>query len=860
MKKIIHTIVLIVVSVLFSQLISATPLQKELHSGWKFKQARLVNWYPATVPGVIHTDLIANQLIEDPFFRLNEKGVQWVDKEDWIYETIFDIPEEMFSKENIILFFQGLDTYADVYLNEEKVLSANNMFREWKINIKGKAKEKENRLRIYFHSPIKIDMPKWEAAPVKYEANNDQSYNGGIFNRVLSVYARKAGYHYGWDWGPRLVTSGIWRPVYLEAWNDLRLQDVFIQQPEVSAKKAVIQANIEILSDKDIAGAVVTIKNEFTQKAFASLKTSLKKGLNTIEVNFTIKNPRLWWSNGLGEPYLYAMTTEVATHSTVMDSQTKKVGIRSLKVINQPDEYGKSLYLELNGIPVFAKGANYIPCDNFLPRVTQEIYERTILDAVNANMNTLRVWGGGIYENDVFYELCDQYGIMIWQDFMFACALYPAEGELLENIKQEAIDNIKRLRNHACMALWCGNNEVHDAWYGWGWGKRYIKENPEQAAIILNQYDTLFNHLLPDLVSEYAPQIFYWPSSPYYEEDKATSPTSGDRHSWNVWHASKPISDYNKEKSRFFSEYGFQSFPEFESVKKYAPYPEDHSITSEVMLSHQRGGIHANELIEEYLLKEYRQPKDFEAFLYMNQVLQGDAIKTAIEAHRRLMPYCMGSLYWQHNDCWPVASWSSRDYYGRWKAQHYFAREAFDNILVSPILNEENLEVYIISDELKDLKGQLTLKIQELDGKIIYEINQEVKIPANASIPVFSAEIASVLKNAGKEDVFVSVQLKTPNNKVYKNNYFLDKQKNIRFPQTTLSRRIKPIASGYEITLTSDKFSRAVFLSLEEDDHFFENNYFDILPGENVTVRVKSKLSRQELEKQLKVISLREAY
>jgi beta-mannosidase len=840
----------------FFNAVYSMPIQKELNAGWKFKQARLTNWYPATVPGVVHTDLMANRIIDDPFFRLNERGVQWIDKEDWIYETVLNVPDEIFSKNNIILDFKGLDTYADVYLNEEKLLEANNMFREWKVPVKDRVKKGDNTLRIYFHSPIKVDMPKWESLPFQYQAGNDQSENGGVFDRKVSVFARKAGYHYGWDWGPRLVTSGIWRPAYLEAWDDARLQDVFIQQKEVSAKKAIIKASVEIVADKDLPDVVVSIKDNASQDVFASAKVNLRKGSNTVDLDFTLKKPRLWWSRGLGEQYRYEMKTEITINASVVDSQTDKIGIRSLKVINRPDEHGKTLYFELNGIPVFAKGANYIPCDNFLPRVTQSVYERTLLDAVNVNMNMLRVWGGGIYEDDIFYDLCDRYGILVWQDFMFACSVYPAEGNFLENVRQEAIDNIKRLRNHASIALWCGNNECLEAWFGWGWERSYRQQNPKYAETIWKQYDTLFHHLLADVVAEYVPESFYWPSSPYYRPEGGTSDKSGDRHYWAVWHQRKPISEYNKERGRFFSEYGFQAFPEFESVKQYAPNPDDWNITSEVMMAHQRGGNHANELIKDYLLNEYRQPKDFESFLYMNNVLQGDAIRTAIEAHRRDMPYCMGSLYWQHNDCWPVASWSSRDYYGRWKATHYFARNAFADLLVSAIENDGSLNVYVVSDRQQYLKGRLSVRVLSLTGATVNTIQQTVTIKANTSQKVFSQSVKELLKNADKNSVVVNLVL-TVGKETFSNNYFLDKQKNILFPEVSISKYIEAIDGGYEITLESGHFARAVFLSLEGIDNFFENNYFDLLPGEKTKIKVQSDLSPELFDKQLKIVSLR---
>lgn len=849
-------------SLLCSALLIAVPLRKELNEDWKFKQARLNNWYPATVPGVVHTDLMDNKIIEDPFFRLNERSMQWIDKEDWVYETTFRLTPEMMERQNIELVFKGLDTYADVYLNEKKILEANNMFREWRVVIKPHLEAGENVLKIYFHSPIKVDIPKWDALPYQYEASNDQSENGGVFNKKVSVFARKAGYHYGWDWGPRLVTSGIWRPVYVEAWDDARLNDVFIRQQEVNKNRAIILGEIEILTDKEIDKAIINITEASSGRVLAGQSVSLKKGMNKVSLPFSIRTPKLWWSNGLGEQYLYDFHTDLTIDNRTADTQTKKVGLRSLKIINQPDKDGKTFYVELNGVPVFAKGANYIPQDNFLPRVTREQYEKTILDAANVHMNMLRIWGGGIYEEDVFYELCDRYGILVWQDFMFACSLYPAEGELLENIRQEAIDNVKRLRNHACIALWCGNNECNDAWFNWGWQKRYKKQNPEYEQIIWKQFNDQYNVTLPQVVKEYAPESFYWPSSPFTRYDGGSDDHNGDRHYWEVWHGKKPIEMYNKERSRFFSEYGFQSFPEFESVKRYAPCEEDWNIYSEVMMSHQRGGAHANELIETYLLNEYRKPRDFEAFLYMNHVLQGDAIKTAIEAHRRDMPYCMGTLFWQHNDCWPVASWASRDYYGRWKAQHYFTRKAYRDILVSPIANESGiLKVQVVSDRLKSCSGKLEVSVIKLTGEVLNQYNRNVKIDANSSQTLFSILLEEALNGARKEDVFVHAVLSTDKGKNdYANNYFLVKQKEVNYPHAMITKSIQPIEDGFEVTLNSDNFARAVFIATGDVNSSFSDNYFDILPGSSVKVEVYTDLPLATFEKQLKVISLSDEY
>ena len=829
---------------------------KNLHEGWKFRQARLTNWYPATVPGVVHTDLLQNKIIEDPFFRLNERGLQWIDKEDWVYETCFTLAADMMRKENMELVFEGLDTYADVYLNDECILKADNMFRRWSIPVRQYIREENNILKVYFHSPVKIDVPKWDALPYQYPASNDQSENGGLFNKKISIFARKAGYHYGWDWGPRLVTSGIWRPVYIRAWSDLRINDVFIEQKEVGAGRAVIAGHVELDADKDMDGVLVTITDEATGRVLGEWQADLKRGTNRVTVDFVLHKPKLWWSNGLGEPFLYRFRTDIIAGGELLDSKTERVGIRSLKVVHQPDKDGHTFYIELNGRPVFAKGANYIPLDNFLPRVTPENYKRTILDAAGVNMNMLRVWGGGIYENDVFYDLCDEHGIMIWQDFMFACSMYPAEGALLDNIHQEAVDNVKRLRNHACIALWCGNNECQDAWLGWGWKCEIERQNKEYADKIWAQYRQQYHVTLPGVVREYAPGTFYWPSSPFAFEGEMSGTTDGDRHYWSVWHGKAPISDYDSEKSRFFSEYGFQSFPEFESVKRYAPYPEDWDIRSEVMMSHQRGGDHANGLIETYLLNEYKKPRDFRAFLYMNHVLQGDAIKTAIESHRRQMPYNMGTLFWQHNDCWPVASWASRDYYGRWKAQHYYVRTAYDDILISPVVEGDDLKVYAVSDRLENTSGRLQLQVCQFDGTVVHHWGKSVGISGNDSRVCFSAPLAKLLEGANRGTVYVRVDYTDKSGRVYHNNYCLGKQKDMDYPKVDLQTEVRSIEGGYEVTVSADKFARAVCLSVADNESVYSDNYFDVQPKSSVQVQVRTRLSAEAFNGSLRLTCL----
>ena len=401
----------IIIILLFASAMQLSAQKRQyLHEGWTFGEARFPNRYPAQVPGVVHSDLLRQGLIDDPYIGLNEREVQWVDKEDWVYEKTFSADNAILDDDHIDLCFDGLDTYADVFLNGSKILEADNMFRRWRISVKPQLKAGENVLRIYFHSPVKVDLPKWAKHPHLYQAANDQSENGGLLDRKLSVFARKAGYHYGWDWGPRLVTSGIWRNVYLESWSKTRITDIHLRQREVTAQKALLTDVVEVEADEDIEHALITIIDKDYGRTVATKKCSLHKGINTIPVEFSIKSPRLWWCNGLGKPELYTFTTKVTAGGRLISQQDKRIGLRSVKLVMDPDADGnRQFFFVLNGVPVFAKGTNYIPQDNFLTNVTPERHRQTLQDAVLANMNMIRVWGGGIYEEDLFYDLCLQH-------------------------------------------------------------------------------------------------------------------------------------------------------------------------------------------------------------------------------------------------------------------------------------------------------------------------------------------------------------------------------------------------------------------------------------------------------------------
>ena len=851
MKKYITCLFLLIVMMMTVTNLQASPVSVSLTKGWQFRQARLSNWHPATVPGTVQTDLMACHLLDDPFFRLNERGAQWVDKEDWIYENRFDLPAELKGRSHVELCFNGLDTYADVELNGANILKADNMFRRWKADVTSLLKDRGNVLTVYFHSPTKKGIEAYDASPIKYAAANDQSENGGLFDKKVSPFTRKAGYHYGWDWGPRLVTIGIWRPVTLTAWDHAVLRDTWYRQPSVTPQLARLTNTVTIDADAPQREVEIMVADGHSGKVLVRKAVGLRKGTNTITLPFEIKNPQLWWTNGLGEPYLYALKTTVRMNGQLLGEKTEEIGVRSLRFVAEKDSAGRSCYFVLNGKKVFMKGVNYIPNDNFLPRVSHDVYNKVVNAAASCNMNMLRVWGGGTYEDDYFYHLCDAKGILIWQDFMFACGLYPGKGAYLDNVKEEAKDNIIRLRNHPCIALWCGNNECQDGWYNWGWKQQYEKLG--QADSVWQEYKNIFYDALPNAVKAYDPDVAYWPSSPFGDYGHGSNDHEGDRHYWDVWHGKKPVTNYNQERARFFSEYGMQSFPEFATVKKFAPDSTDWNIYSDVMMAHQRGGEYANHLIETYLTNEYHQPKDFRQLLYMGQLLQGDAMKTAIESHRRQKGYCWGTLFWQINDCWPVASWSSIDYYGRWKAAQYMARKAYDDILVSPIEQNGKLEVYIVNDRQKAVTGTLTVSLMAMDGHVLNRQQKKLSVDPNVAVCCWSMPVDQFLGDNEKSKVVVRAVFQA--DKTYDNNYELLKQKEMCYPDAHITTLVSPAKGGVDITLQADAFARAVCLSIDSVDHCFSDNFFDLFPGEKKTVHVTTSVPFNDIKKLLTVTS-----
>jgi len=837
----------------------------ELKDNWKFQKTGDTVWLEASVPGCVHTDLLYNGLIKDPFYRMNEKGLQWIDKADWDYQTNFYVTEEMKIHKVLKLDFKGLDTYADVYLNDSLVLHADNMYREWEVDCKNLILVGENKLKIHFRSPITEGLKKLEAYGMALPAANDFSEIGEMGDKKVSVFSRKAPYHFGWDWGPRLVTSGIWRPVYIKMYDKAVIENLLITRDSLGKDKAKLTATFEInaVSDQKL-DLIIKLANVIKAKT----QIDAKAGIASYSLSFYIYNPELWWSNGMGKAHLYSLKGEVRSGSILCDTNFVNIGLRSLKLVQKPDSMGKSFYFEINGVPVFAKGANYIPNDVFLNRVKPENYEYIIKSAVEANMNMLRVWGGGIYENDIFYDLCDKYGIMIWHDFMFACSMYPGDSlPFLENVRQEVIQNIKRLRNHPCIALWVGNNEIYSGWYGWNWQEKYNGKQKEQ---IWKGYENIFHQLLPEIISKYDSVRPYWPSTPFqaldhplkfplhldqkdYDDKGKWVNQSGDVHFWAVWHGKKPFEYFSEWVPRFVSEYGFQSFPDINTIRKFSE-KDDWQITSPVMNWHQRSGP-GNMLIKTYLDYYYKNPKDFESFLFVNQLLQAKGVVMAIEAHRRHMPECMGTLYWQLNDCWPAPSWSSIDYYGRWKALHYAVKKAYQNILISPVVEKEFFRVYVVSDELKPIQAEMILSIKDFSGKELWTNTQKIELSENTSKIYFQTPLEELLKGMDKRKIVCFAQLFVDNKSIADHYFYFTDIKNLELPKPKITLR----TDKDMIVITTDLFAKDIYLQSDKADVSFSDNYFDLLPGQFKSVICHSS-TKIVPGKDIKIITLTDSY
>lgn len=800
-------------------------------SGFEFRSASDGHWRSATVPGTIHTDLLSHRLIPDPYLADNEKLVQWVGKQSWHYRTTFNC-RELQHFEHAGLVLDGLDTHAEVLIDGVKVLTTHNSFRGYNLPLKQEWRTGNHELQVVFYPAEIADS----AAAVAYKTKLPD-------NRTFS---RKPGYHYGWDWGPKLVTCGITGPVTIVGWNDVKVTGSYVRTLELNLQQATMKAEMELYAEKPVTLTLSGVVEE-TGETFEK-ETKLQSGVNQISIPFTINNPKIWWPNGYGDQTLYHLTLKAGQ---LPRNITIPFGIRTAELVSQPDRSGSAFYFKINGKEIFAKGANYIPQDNFTPRRPDADYRRLLIQSAQQGFNMIRVWGGGIYERDIFYNLCDSLGLMVWQDFMFACYFPPATTEMIQEIEEEATYQVTRLQRHPSLVLWCGNNEIDEAWHNWGYQKAFGYTAADTARV-WGDYQKIFHQLLPGVVQRLDSGRAWWPSSPQFGWGRKESLSRGDMHYWGVWWGGEPFGIYRHKTGRFMSEYGFQSYPHRATINHWSGDHQGLSPHHPLIKAHQKHPT-GGQTIETYLKREFDIPADFNHYIYLSQVLQARGMAVAIESHRMASPYCMGTLFWQLNDCWPVTSWSAIDYFGRPKAFFHHLKRLFAPTLVATHTSHDTLLVQAVADtaDLRDLN--LTLELWTMAGKKIGAKTSKTNLQRNQAITVlrqplnrFPAEMATDTSHH-----FILTKLTTADGKeMSRCRTLLCNPKNLapNDPRTEVTLVAKE-TGVFELTLAAKEPAFDVFVAIDgDDDAIFSDNFVDVMPGEPVTLELKSMLPIDRLE------------
>ena len=816
----------------------------ELNGSWKMKNTADTEWIPATVPGSVLNDLLNDGKINDPFYRENEDDALELADYDYEYERTFVIEKSLMKTNRLALCCDGLDTLCDIYVNGIKVASTDNMHRSYEIDIKEYISVGQNTIRVVFFSPTKY-----------VERKQKETRLWGSTDAVAGYpHLRKGHSMFGWDWGPKIPDAGIWRDIYICARDNTRISDVYITQDhrekavtlDVKVRHAPFDAECESCSKEEyvLELTVESPAGDVVQRHLAS-----KALENHISVD--IEDPAIWWPNGYGGQPLYKVDLRLKENGRVLDTKSYTIGLRTFTIRRQKDEWGESFEYVINGVPIFAKGANYIPEDCLVSRYSVERTARLIEDCVEANFNTIRVWGGGIYPPDYFFDLCDKYGLIVWQDFMFS-AEFVMTDDFTANIRKEAEDNIKRLRHHASLGLWCGNNEMEWGWVEWSFLK---------TATFKADYIKLFEVELANAVAEFDPERFYWPSSPssggYF--DNPNDSDRGDVHYWDVWHGQKPFTDYRNYFFRFLSEFGFQSFPSAKTVATFTE-PEDRNIFSAVMEKHQKNGA-ANGKILYYLSDTLKYPKDFESLIYASQILQAEAIKYGVEHFRRNPGRCMGAIYWQINDCWPVASWSSIDYFGRWKVLHYFAKRFFAPVLLSACEEGTKVTLAVSNETFNVVKASVEWKFRNHKSEILREGHTETEVNQLSVIDTDHLDCADLLatKDAQRSSYF-EYTLAIDGQPVSSSTLLFVKPKHFIFLDPGIKTRVEDAGTSLLIHVSAKNYAKYVELDLKDNDCRFSDNYFDISAGDPLVVEVgkesiKKPLSASEFADDLQIRS-----
>ena len=722
-------------------------VEQSLNAGWALTGDTLSINMQVDVPSVVQQSLYENGIIPHPYLGTVENDLLWISDHPWDYTLHFDADKELLEKENIELVFEGIDTYANVRLNGKDLFFADNQFRNWKQDVKDLLKVKDNLLEVNF---IRYDSTQLAL----YEQHQP---------RLPEKYAvsRKAPYQHGWDWAPKYKNVGIWKPVKLVGWNEARLENAYIVTQAADAERADLMLHLDVENATDMEYEVIVSTSSTT---LANRSLSLSKGRQHTVLPISIDNPQLWWPNEMGEQPTYDFEVCLKKNGKVLDTKSFRSGIRTFEMVDEPDSIGRAFYFKVNGVPMYAKGANYVPEEMIETWINADNTVRLLQEAKDAHFNMLRVWGGGIYPSDDFFNICDSLGILVWEDFMYAGTMYPYNEAFLENARIEAEEQVKRLASHPSLALWCGGNEISEGYYNWGW-QQSLGWSEEDDKAIKAGYDRLFENILPQAVAKFDDTRPYWPSSPSKGWGRPESLTEGDVHYWGVWWGEQPYEMYREKVGRFNSEYGYQSYPDYSTLQKIAQ-GESLSTDAEVIAAHQKHARGTRQ-IDDFIKRYYPnvQPKDFEEYVHLSQLSQAYGMEIAIEAHRTAKPYNMGTLYWQLNDAWPVTSWSSIDYYGNPKVLQERLKVLYAPVLLS--VDQKDYGVFVTSDLLRDIDGTLTvkvcnledLKLDTLEDHPLFEQKMKVKLEANENRKFIVEGLSECLHKADLQKVYVKLEL-----------------------------------------------------------------------------------------------------
>lgn len=788
-----------------------------LDGAWQFRRANSNEvWRSASVPGTVHTDLFANGVIAHPHIGCNHLQQGWVDTLDWEYQRAFMLPKWLKLNQPVNLVFDGLDTYADVYVNDSLILSCHNMFRSWSVNCAEHLRTGENTLRVVFKSAVKIAEQKSKEMGFRLP---DSDY----------AYVRKAAYHFGWDWGPRLVTCGIWQSVRLHQTQSIDIDNISISTQSINPRSAAMRLNFDYASARSARYGIKVVDAD----AGATLLDSTfeaEPADGTFSALFNILNPQLWWPNGHGERHQYRLKVVLSRGSKLVFSKLLKIGVCTLRLVNQPDSIGESFLFEVNGRAVFAKGANVIPPHSFVPSVSDSAWIAIADDALRSNMNMVRVWGGGIYPPDVFMQACTERGIMVWQDFMFACSMYPWDREFLQNVEAEAVQQVKRLRKHTCLALWCGNNEVDEGWHNWGWKPRFDGNKPLQDSI-WNGYRKLFHQVLRRVVATHDETRSYWASSPKYGWGRKESMTHGDSHYWGVWWGLEPLSRYREKIPRFMSEFGMQGAPSAQAVQLFSSSSTPDTAD---FLCHQKHPT-GYQTIKTYMDREGFAPASLSDWIYHSQIMQAIAYKTAIEAQRLAAPRCMGTLYWQLNDCWPVVSWATIDHLGRWKAAQHTIASCYQTVIAGALVSGGSIGVKAVSDSLSPIAGVARIRVINPMGDVLVDTSHNIDLEPNVAKTI--ATFSMVENRIDTSNCAICIGIQTNSGRTYESVSFLGKVYNSQVDNPMISLRTESSDGGGEVVLSTKHPAYFVQLTSPNPSCSFERNFIHLLPGREYRVR-----------------------